>query len=163
MDTPKSIRELIIKHFQEGSLNTTEIAKVVKRPRTTVSDVIRHFKDHNTVQTKRSGQCGRKRKLKVRDERAICRSSKVNPKLTARQIQQDVGGEASIVSIDTIKRTLRRHGRFTFRPLSSPSLNLKQKATRLRWCMEHRFWTKDQWRNVRIYFFLLIYTCFYFR
>jgi hypothetical protein len=68
--------------------------------------------------------------------------------MTARVIQTEVGGSAASVSVDTIKRTLRTHGRFAYRLKSCPALNVRQRATRLQWCRDHSFWTVEQWRNV---------------
>ena len=148
MDTPTTLRELIIHHYQTGLYSQQQISNIVQCPRSTVGDIIRHFNQQGTTNTLRKGKCGRKQSLNLRSQRAICRTSKINPQMTARKIQEEVGGRAVNVSVDTIKRTLRRHGRNTYRPSACPALNARQKATRLRWCQDHRFWTVDQWRKV---------------
>jgi transposase len=148
MDTPTELRQLIIHHYESGVHTQQQIANIVQCPRSTVGDIIRHFNQQGTTNTLRKGKCGRKKSLNVRVERAICRTSKTNPQMTARQIKEEVGGCAANVSTDTIKRTLRRHGRHTYRPSACPALNARQKATRLRWCQDHRFWSTDQWRKV---------------
>ena len=148
MDTANEVRQLIIHHYQTGFHTQQQIANIVQCPRSTVGDIIRHFNQQGTTNTLRKGRCGRKRCLNVRVERAICRTSKTNPQMTARQIKEEVGGSAANVSIDTIKRTLRRLGRFAYRPSACPALNDRQKCKRLEWCQDHQFWTTDQWRKV---------------
>jgi transposase len=128
--------------------HATKIANIVQCPRSTVGDIIRHFTQQGTTNTLRKGKCGRRKSLNVQVERAICRTSKTNPQITARKIKEEVGGCAANVSIDTIKRTLRRHGQLAYRPSACPALNAHQKATHLGWCQDHRLWATDQWLKV---------------
>jgi transposase len=121
---------------------------MVQRPKSTVGDIIRRHQQQGKVDLLRKGRCGRKPALEERDIRAICRTSLVNPQMTAREIQAEVGGRVSNVSIDTVKRTLRRYGRISYRPAACPLLSTTNKAVRLRWCREHSYWTTDQWRKV---------------
>ena len=60
-------------------------------------------------------------------ESALARSSRIDPTLTARQIQAEVGGSAIDVSLSTVKRTLRRKGRVAHRPLKAPMLTASRK------------------------------------
>jgi transposase len=82
-----------------------------------------------------------------------------NPHMTAREIRVSVGGSVAQVSINTVKRSLIRQGRFAYRPRKSPSLSTAQRNVRLRWCQQHRDWSAEQWKKVRAFrvFYHLIF------
>ena len=93
-----------------------------------------------------------RRLLSPRSERMLVRACIINPGLTAREIQAQVQGPSTSVSIDTVKRTLRRHGIVAYRPIKAPSLNAAQKKTRLLWCRAHQGWTVTDWQKVSNFF-----------
>jgi hypothetical protein len=86
--------------------------------------------------------------LTVREERSVLRASTKNPQATARELQACVGGNVVRVSVDTIKRTLRKHGKLAYRPMKSPLLTPHQKAVRVQWCRQYQLWTAENWRKV---------------
>lgn len=147
MDVPTEIRNLIITYHQDG-MSRRRIAELVHRPKSTVIDIVRHYNETGSIETLRSGRCGRPRLLSQRDERALARESVANPHLTAREIRSRVGGAAQNASISTVKRALRHQGRYSYRPRKSPSLNKAQRMTRLRWCKKYRVWDATKWRHV---------------
>jgi hypothetical protein len=51
----------------------------------------------------------------------------VDPRATARQSRDRIGGEASDTSVRTIQRALSGAGRIAYRPMSAPLFNAKQK------------------------------------
>ena len=148
MDTPLSVREIIFQHYQTSQYTQQQIADMVHCPRSTVRDIIHHFQSTNILDIQRKGRCGRKKLLSIRDERAIVRRSIANPRLTAREIQADVGGRVGRVSVETIKRSLRRSGLRSYRPTKSPSLDSRKMAVRLRWCRTYQHWNATQWQKV---------------
>jgi transposase len=95
----------------------------------------------------------KKERQKMMAQGAIACISQLNPSFTAKEVQAEVGGTASSVSVDTIKRTLRRAGLKSYRPCASPHLDAAKRATRLKWCREHEHWSREQWRKVSLFTF----------
>lgn len=131
------------------NLTIREISAAINVPKSTVSDIIKRFETTGKNSSNRVGKCGRKRSLSPRMERRIVRESEKNPQATARDIQQSVGGAATIVHINTVKRTLSRYGRRSYRPVKAPSLSSKQQKVRLEWARKHAHWTENEWSKVR--------------
>ena len=155
MDVPHDVRQLIISHYEAG-FSYRIIASMVNRPKSTVADIIQHVKNTQQVSSSRKGICGRPRMLSTRDERALGRAFISNPQATARELQGMVQGSTTEVSIDTIRRSLRRQGRICYRPKKAPCLSAANKRIRLRWCHHYVGWTTQQWENVsEIAYFVL--------
>lgn len=148
MDVPQDVRNLLVAHHEAGH-SWRRIAEMVNMPKSTVSNILRRYRETGSAQAMRVGRCGRPRSLSERDERALARASTVNPKLTAREIRSTVGGRVAAVSVSTIKRALRRQGRYAHRPRKSPSLTTAQQKARLQWCRKHSGWEVEKWRKVR--------------
>jgi transposase len=148
MDTPQTVRDIIVKRHLIGQQSWRQIATTMGLPKSTVSNILRQYQQHGIIGTKRAGKCGRKRSLTKRDERALARASQVNPRGTARQLRASVGGSVTSVSVSTIKRSLQRLGRLAFRPSKSPSFTCAQRQKRLQWCRAHAHWNSDMWKKV---------------
>jgi len=67
--------------------------------------------------------------------------------MTTRRLQTEAKVNL-LVSIDTVKRILRRHGLYGRIALKKPLLNKKQIKNRLQWCRQRLSWNSDMWRNV---------------
>lgn len=147
MDVPLNIRSLIIQQHR-GGMTSRQIAKTLSVCKSTVNNLIKRFHKTGTVKPTRIGKCGRHRILTERDERGLRRASVANPTLTARELRTSVAGNVSQVSISTIKRTLIRRGRFSYRPRKCPALTSAQMRVRLKWCRENRNRTEDYWKKV---------------
>jgi hypothetical protein len=147
MDTASNLRQLILYRHCSGDSQHV-ISRLLRIPRTTVRRIIHRQRDKGTVEPLRRGHCGRKRILGKRTEVLLARSSRINPRYSARQIQQVVGGPSLQVSVDTIKRTLIRQGLKTYRPVKAPLLNPVKKATRLDWGRRHVGLSLTYWRKV---------------
>jgi transposase len=158
MDLPQAVRQLIIEYHCDG-VNCRRIAELLKRPKSTVIDIVRKYKDTGSLQSERVGRCGRPRLLSVRDERALARASVADPHLTAREIRTQVGGNAAVASVATVKRALRRQGRRTYRPSKSPALNAAKRWSRLQWCRKYRDWDEGKWNLVSHSIIPLQYLC----
>jgi transposase len=147
MVIPQNICALIIAQHEEGHTER-RIAKNLQLPKSSVHNIISRHSKTGSTQPYYQGRCARPRRLSLRDEKALCRASVVNPLATASQIRASVGGSVATASLSTIKRALRRHGRLAFRPRKSPALTHAQKLTRLRWCKQFQHWTVEQWKRV---------------
>ena len=148
MDTPESIRRLILIKFREKKTQQ-QISNETNVPQSTISRILKRYKENGEISAQRKSRCGRKRKLSDRLNRSIKNASIRNPRATARDIQSEVGMGALDVSIDSIKRSLRRSGLTTYRPLKSPALSRKQQRTRYLWCKVHENWTVVDWKKVK--------------
>lgn len=147
MDVPLTTRQLIVAHHLNG-LSCRNIASMVNVPKSTVIRLVKRFKDTGNVQVTRLGNCGRPRIATQREERALARASLANPLMTAHELRNSVGGSIAQTSISTVKRILRRQGRFAYRPRLCPSLTSAQRQRRLKWCRDHRNVTTEQCRRV---------------
>lgn len=146
MDTPVPVRELIVHHHQ-NNVSERKIPNLFRTLKTTVHDIIQHFQVTGSYESSRRGRCGAKKVIDRHTDRRLANASKRNPRLTARQIQNEVPTSAG-VSLSSIRRSLRRSGLVAYRPVKAPLLNLARKRTRLNWANRHRRWTAVQWNNV---------------
>lgn len=146
-DTPENIRQLIIDKFQ-SHISQSQISRDLNVPKSTVSDIVKKYKQTGQVTSSRGHCGGHNKRLSDRDDRAIAREAQINPQSTAREIQASVGGNVSQVSISTVKRSLRKSGKISYRPLKAPRLNKSQMTVRLQWARRHQNWTVDQWKQV---------------
>lgn len=146
MDTPINIRRLIIQHFLKG-WTYRRISEATNVPRSTVSDIINNYRRTGSPTTRRHGRSATNSRITTRDDHRIRQISTADPQLTARQIQEEVGGSVSQVHVSTVKRHIVHAGRFAYRPMKSPRFTVKQMRVRLHWCLEHRDWSVDKWRK----------------
>lgn len=98
----------------------------------------------NVLDRKRSG---RPSKLDSRDKRKLMRTSRKNPKLTARQVLSE-SGVTTLVSVDTAKRILRSGGLRGYVAAKKPALTRKHLKKRLEWSKQHMLWGVEKWENV---------------
>jgi hypothetical protein len=110
MDVPDSIRDLIIEHHTEGRF-VREIAFVVRKSKSTVGRIIKRYSESGEKYCERKGRCGHCCLLTCKEGRLLGRASKTNPEAIGKELQASVGGNVSSVSINTVKRALRRQER----------------------------------------------------
>jgi len=161
-DIPEDLRTLIIDHHK-NNLSIRAIANIVNHPKSTVADIVKHYKETGKVTSGKKGRCGRNKKLSPRTERALARESKNNPLLSARQIKSEVLGSLSSISTRTVSRSLRRQNRIPYRPVKAPSLTPAQKKVRLQWCRQYQSWTVENWQKVTVFFSFLYKNCLIFK
>jgi len=147
MDVAENIRKVAVEHHRSG-LSIRKIARNLNLPKSTIGNIIKRYSNTGEISSRRRGRCGRPNLLTVREERSVCRASTMNPQATARELQACVGGNVVRVSVDTIKRTLRKHGKLAYRPMKSPFLTPNQKAVRVQWCRQYQHWAAENWRKV---------------
>jgi transposase len=150
MEIPYAVRQQIIEHYNAGLHTQRQIAEMVRVTTSTVNYTIKHYRETGQIDSRGKYRSGRPRKLSVRDERTLRRFSFQNPRATARQCQQEVGGRLATASISTVKRSLIRMGRLSRRPVYMPCLTESQKRVRLNWCRRYKHWSSEQWLKVSI-------------
>lgn len=145
--TTQQLRDLIIKKHKSGQ-SGRRISRELHMAKTTVRDIISRFQKTGLVT---SGNVNNRssRILSRQSERAIVRASLCAPAATASQLKSTVGGPVVKVSVDTVKRTLRRYDIVTQRPAKSPLLTKAKKLVRLEWARTYQGWTADDWKQVR--------------
>jgi len=116
--------------------------------RWTVGRIIRQYRQTGTIAAQRVGHCGRPRSLSVQASRHLRRLAVRNPQMTAHNLRHEAGPETSAVSLDTVRRTLRRSGLLTYRPVRCPTLSGKAKYVRLQWAREKQHWDSAKWKTV---------------
>jgi transposase len=121
MDTPQIVRDLIIAHHEAGELGCRQIAALLKLSKSTVFNILKKYRETGSSHTTRSGRCGRRPLLTVRNERALITASKECPTSTARQIRERVGGHLSVISVSLVKKVLTKYGVQAIDPEKVPS------------------------------------------
>jgi transposase len=104
-------------------------------------------KGKETGDVKDRQKSGRPRKNTLREQRRLVILSKFNPKFTAKQLcgQWRI---KNLVSVDTVKRILRRYGLYGRIAAKKPLLTKRQIRTRLQWCKANSGLTDVHWSNV---------------
>lgn len=154
MDISPSKRTLIVELYLTGNMNYRDIANRLSVSLGTVSNIIRLWRERGSVTSRRFGRPPTNVKLGPRTKLLIVRHSVMDPRATARQIRDRVGGEAAAVTVRTIQRQILHSGRIAYRPVAAPALNAKQKKTRLAWAQKYSKWTSRQWSKVGDLIFL---------
>lgn len=142
--------------FQRGMIvgarcvgtSISKTAALVKCSRAAVVNVYKEW----TIKQKTGSQrqtCGRHRVLNARSERRLARVVQRNRRATVRQIASHLNQGATVnVSERTVRRTLRRIGYGSRRPVRKPLLSALNKRRRLQFAKEHKHWTVDDWKRV---------------
>ena len=92
----KTFREKIIALHKQGK-GYKKIGKALNVPRDTVGSIVLKCKVKGTVAT--LPRCGRKRKLSMAATRFLRRQVVKNPRLTAKDLQQDLVAAGTEVSV----------------------------------------------------------------
>ena len=139
-------------HFHRQNGHTIrQIPAITNTPSSTVQDIISLFRQTDSTSTKRDGRAPTNKSLTARQERLIARTSVANPRMNARQIQSNLNGNLTSVSLRTFQRSLKQSGRVPYRPRKSPNLSQKQMSVRLTWALKFRHWTEEDWRKVTLF------------
>lgn len=143
--TSLEVRELIIKHFNEGK-SVRDIAALVNRSPSTVHDIIKRFKTSKSVENK--PKSGRPKLFTPSDERWIVQQMKKNPKLSAPKLATEVSQSLNKnVHPETIRLVLRKknlHGRVARK---KPFINKRNRIKRLKFAKAYKnndfsFWNQ---------------------
>ncbi|GFQ70315.1 hypothetical protein TNCT_352981 [Trichonephila clavata] len=104
-ETSLELRNLIVKLKGEKK----SFSKIVKKPRSTVQTIYRNYVMRGNVLNK--SRCGRPHKLSDRDARAIVRKVKINPKISAPKLADQIAtASGKKVHTETVRRIIRSGG-----------------------------------------------------
>lgn len=140
------IRHKIVTLRDEG-FSHREIAEKLKLSKGGVQYTLRRHSDTGNF-FNRSGR-GRKKCTSSGEDKHIIVMSKMDRKLTAPDIREEVNSTRDCpVSVTTIKRRLREAGLKGCVAAKKPLLRPINKLKRLRWAKKYINWTADDWKNV---------------
>ena len=143
---PIEIRKLIVNLKNEGK-SLSEIADIVKRPRSSVQYVIENFKKTKSLET--TPGRGRKAKLTDRHHRLIVREIAQNPKLSAPKIADSLAQNANIeVSPQTVRNVLREKGYRGCVARKKSFISAKNLKKRLEYARKYVEEPEEFWNNV---------------
>nr|XP_054749652.1 uncharacterized protein LOC129255120 [Lytechinus pictus] len=103
----EDLRQRVVELHKSGS-SLGVISKTLIMPHASVQTIIRKHKTLGTVQN--LPRSGRKRKLNRTAEGRLVRTDQLNPRMTKKEICQDLEASGSKLSPSTIKRVLHDHG-----------------------------------------------------
>lgn len=144
--TTIEMRNLIIQHYKSGK-SQREISDIVKRPRSTIKNIIKRYNDEKRIANKPKHPG--KKVLTEREERWILQKVKINPRLSAPNLRDMLVETFNTkCSATTVRRVLHKaglHGRIARK---KPFVSAKNKKNRLEYA--HAYYTKDYefWKNV---------------
>ncbi|KAL2099419.1 hypothetical protein ACEWY4_005899 [Coilia grayii] len=141
----QSLRQRIVDMHKSGS-SLGAISRCLKVPRSSVQTIVRKYKQHGNVQP--SYRSGRRRVLCPRDERALVRTVRINPRAKAKDLVKMMAEAGKSVSLSTVKRVLYRHGLKGHSARRKPLLQMKHKKARLEFANAHRGKDVNFWRRV---------------
>lgn len=131
MDTKK-----IIINLKNDGKSLSEIAEIVKRPRSSVQYVIQQFKKTKTIANK--PRSGRPRKIDHRLEKRIVRSVNENPKISACVIAGNLKSTDGLtVDPQTVRNCLKRNGYNGRVSRKKPYVRKANMKKRLEYALEH--------------------------
>jgi hypothetical protein len=110
-----------------------------------VENILKKFKNDKEVVD--LPKVGRPRKLSAASQRYLVLTSKKNSKLTAKKLQVECQMQQT-VSIDTVKRVLRRANLFGRIAVRKPYLSKINKQRRKTWCQERLSWNIADWSRI---------------
>jgi len=126
-------------------LSQRKVADQLQISRGGVRNIMKKFKSSGIIAD--VPKTGRPRKLSVKKQRLIIIKSKLNPRWTANMLRSD-GNINHLVSVDTVKRILRRAKLFGRVAVKKPFLSKINKIKRLKWCREKQSWSSVNWKRI---------------
>lgn len=145
-EIPMEKRGAIIALYNEG-MSYRIIAKKMKVSLKGVQSTIARFKDTGTFRSR--SRTGRPKVTTRQEDQHIVVISKRNRRLTAPEIRADINRtRKNPVSLTTVKRRLRIAGLKGCVAVKKPLLRPINKKKRLKWALQHRNWTVEQWKQV---------------
>lgn len=148
MDISPNNRTKIVTLREHTSMTQRAIATECGVSLGAVNRILKQKRDIGTIEVNRKGKCGRKRKTTRRDEAFLIRDSKLNPRKTSQELQQDLAHAGVIVHDSTVRKRLIEGGRKTIRPHKKQLLTAAMMKKRYIWAKKYVSWTVEDWRNV---------------
>ncbi|GFW23487.1 transposable element Tc1 transposase [Trichonephila clavipes] len=145
MSKSKELRE-----FDRGSIvgchlcgkSVREIADILQKPKSTVSDVIVKWKRRDSERAEK--RTGRPKILGKRSRRTLKKVVKQNRKSSLVEISQEFQSSSGIrVSSRTVRRELKNLGFHSRAASHKPNITPQNAKHRLQWFKAHRLWTVE--------------------
>ena len=137
----------VILHLKSEGKSFSEIAKVTKRSRKAVTNIIKRHEE--TGSTDHRPRSGRPSKSTPRDDRKLIRLSLANRHKNASDLRKEWSEQAGVdVSSRTVRRRLCKGGLKGCKARRKPLLTAVQRKRRLEWCRAHKSWSLDQWKRI---------------
>ncbi|GFY54979.1 transposable element Tcb1 transposase [Trichonephila inaurata madagascariensis] len=145
-ETSLELQNLIVK-LKDENKSYSEIAKIVKKPRSTVQTIYRNYVMRGNMLNK--SRCGHPHKLSDRDARAIVRKVKKNPKISAPKLADQIAtASGKKVHPETVLRILRS-GSYNCRvSRKKPFISSVNQRKRLDFASAHVDKDFDFWKTV---------------
>ena len=139
-------KERVISYHQDG-FTLRKIGEKLKMPFATVQYIVNKWKKTGSIRN-RSGR-GRVAKTTYKQDRAILRKAKMDPRISAKAIALELQKEHGVVvSTSTIKRRLNSGGLCGKVAKKKPWISEKNKRKRLQWAREKVGWSLEDWKKV---------------
>lgn len=138
-------RRAVLEMYERGN-SYGQISAVLGIPRSTSSDIVRRFRERESLTDKTSP--GRPRILDERGDRGIVRRLNDPNTSTAAAIGRVLRSEGFQLSDNTVKRSLRRQGLRACVKTKKPLLTKKHRARRLQWAKKCKHADWEFWAHV---------------
>jgi len=148
MDISLTKRERIIVLAEHTSMTYRQIAEIAGVGLGSVSRIIKKKQQTGTMDIKRKGICGRKRKTTARDDKFLVRKSKMNPRKSAVDLNKELYDAGIIIDVSTVRRRLLEAGRRARKPIKKQLLTTAMMNKRLAWAKKYQNWTTEDWSKV---------------
>jgi transposase len=129
--------------FHECGVSQVDIAKKMKVTQSVISKTLQKY--HLTSSFSSASRSGRPPVTSQRTDAMIHRLAVGHPMWSATDIVRQLPAP---VSVDTVKRRLRRCGLHARRPAKKPLLSAKNRRDRIAFCRRYLHWTPAMWENV---------------
>ncbi|CAC5358586.1 unnamed protein product [Mytilus coruscus] len=141
------LKRIAVDLFRNGE-KISDIARILQKPRSTISGIIRRFQDAGTIENR--PRSGSPRAMLDRDYRQLEKIVKKDQRTPLAEISSKFNEQRDVqVSKRTVRRLLRDNGfsRGVYR--KKVVIKFDNRKKRLSWCREKRWWTTQyQWSKV---------------
>jgi hypothetical protein len=140
---PIAKRQEIVDLYANARMKPSDIVRTTGVPRRTVFSTIARWKAHGCVED--LPRKARPRKTSPEVDLKIVRRARHHPFEPPKAVIAHLGLD---VCARTVRRRWREHGIRRFVARKTVLMAPKHLKARLDWCLDHRAWSKEQWRQV---------------
>lgn len=98
--------------------------------------------------SKRTGRCGRKRRLSTRDTTLMVREVKKKRQVSSNEVRRSLEQHGVRVSARTVRRRLNEQGFHSVVSLKKPRINAAMMRKRLEFARNYQHYTVEDWEKV---------------
>jgi transposase len=91
-------------------------------------------------------RAGRPKEITEAIEKSVIQS--ITKDQSGREKSSEILANEAGISHSSVLRILKRHGFVVVKPSWKPGLTDAAKAKRLKFCLDHQYWTLNDWKNV---------------